>query len=203
MNFADVRFDLRDCNPAVVDAWAAHFAGVDQVRVQPGDIFQDEADALVSPANSFGFMDGGIDLAFSEQFGWHLQARVQERIRRDFHGELLVGQAFVVPTLDAVWPHLICAPTMRVPADVSGTPNAFLAFRAALLAVQAHNASGGSPIRRVACPGLGTAIGRMAPDVCARQMRAAYDAAVLGRTPELSTLQDAKLWHVQLTRADL
>lgn len=143
MNFAGVRFDLRDRNPAVVDAWAAHFAGVDQVRVQVGDIFQDEADALVSPANSFGFMDGGIDLVFSEQCGWDLQARVQERIRRDFHGELLVGQAFVVPTLDAVWRHLICAPTMRVPADVSGTPNAFLAFRAALLAVQAHNASGG------------------------------------------------------------
>lgn len=26
----------------------------------------------VSPANSFGFMDGGIDLAYSLHFGWQM-----------------------------------------------------------------------------------------------------------------------------------
>lgn len=26
----------------------------------------------VSPANSFGFMDGGIDMAYSLHFGWQL-----------------------------------------------------------------------------------------------------------------------------------
>ena len=26
----------------------------------------------VSPANSFGFMDGGIDMAYSQHFGWQM-----------------------------------------------------------------------------------------------------------------------------------
>jgi hypothetical protein len=32
------------------------------------------------PANSFGFMDGGIDLAYMEVFGEGIQARVQSQI---------------------------------------------------------------------------------------------------------------------------
>ena len=39
------------------------------VEIVHGDIFSRPADALVSPANSFGFMDGGIDLAYSRRFG--------------------------------------------------------------------------------------------------------------------------------------
>ena len=30
------------------------------------------ADAIVSPANSFGFMDGGIDMVYSKRFGWQM-----------------------------------------------------------------------------------------------------------------------------------
>ena len=49
---------------------------------------------------------------------------------------------------------------MRVPRDVADTLNAYLAFRAALRAVIAHNASDRAPIRTVLCPGLATAIGK-------------------------------------------
>ena len=30
----------------------------------------------VSPANSFGFMDGGIDMAYSVHFGWQMYVRI-------------------------------------------------------------------------------------------------------------------------------
>jgi hypothetical protein len=46
---------------------------------------------------------------------------------------------------------------MRVPSDVSETSNAYLALRAALLAVQAHNLTDAHPIRSLLCPGLATA----------------------------------------------
>ena len=36
--------------------------------------------AVVSPANSFGFMDGGLDYKLSERFGWALQERLQRRL---------------------------------------------------------------------------------------------------------------------------
>ena len=66
----DVKFYLRDRDADVVRAWTKHFADTPQVEASQGDIFDVPADAIVSPANSFGFMDGGIDLAYSYRFGW-------------------------------------------------------------------------------------------------------------------------------------
>jgi hypothetical protein len=43
--------------------------------VHQQDILTRTADAILSPANSFGFMDGGIDLLYSNFFGWELQDR--------------------------------------------------------------------------------------------------------------------------------
>jgi O-acetyl-ADP-ribose deacetylase (regulator of RNase III) len=185
-----ITIHLRDLGKPLVEAWNREFAGVPSVTVSCGDIFSTKsgvlrarapidikADAIVSPANSFGFMDGGIDAVYTHQFGGGLQQRLQARIAADHGGELLVGSAVIIPTMHAAIPWCISAPTMRVPRDVSGTVNAYLAFRAALLAVLAHNASGQPPIKLVLCPGLGTAVGQMPVDRCARQMRIAWDRA--------------------------
>ena len=186
-----MQFRLRDINLAVVAAWTSHFGSCPDVTVSHGDIFAEPADAIVSPANSFGFMDGGIDLAYSMRFGWDLQARLQARLRADHDGELPVGQAVIVPTHDRLFPWLISAPTMRVPMDVSGTVNAFLAFRAVIRAVRDHNQTGAAAIHTVLCPGLGTAVGRMEPASCARQMYAAYRTAHLGQPFTPSDLMEA------------
>jgi O-acetyl-ADP-ribose deacetylase (regulator of RNase III) len=192
-------FFLRDIDPQVVAAWRERFVGCTDVTVSEGDIFTHEAvDAIVSPANSFGFMDGGIDLAYSLRFGWALQDRLRARLRDDHHGELPVGQAIVVPTEDAKFPLLISAPTMRVPMDVSQTVNAFLAFRAVILAVRSHNRTASTPIQSVVCPGLGTAVGRMAPAACARQMHHAYRTAHLGEMPPPADLMEASRGHFTL-----
>jgi O-acetyl-ADP-ribose deacetylase (regulator of RNase III) len=90
------------------------------------------------------------------------------------HGELHVGGAELVETGDDRWPILVFAPTMRVPDDVSRTTNAYVAFRAILLAVVRHNASGAKAIRSLLCPGLCTGVGAMPARRCAAQMRIAY-----------------------------
>ncbi len=174
-----MKFLLRDRSSAVVEAWRAEFIEAPDVEVSGGDIFDLSADAIVSPANSFGFMDGGIDLVYSQHFGWGLQERLRERLRSEFDGELPVGQAAIIETLDRAIPFLVSAPTMRVPMDVSATVNAYLAFRAVILVVRSHNESGARPINSVLCPGLGTAVGRMAPATCARQMHHAYATVYL------------------------
>ena len=186
-----VHYRLRDINLAVVGAWNTHFANCPDVAVSHGDIFAEPADAIVSPAHSVGFMDGGIDLAYSLRFGWDLQTRLQERLRADHDGELPVGQAVIVPTHDTSFPWLVSAPTMRVPMDVSCTVNAFLAFRAVIRAVRQHNQSTAGSIQTVLCPGLGTAVGRMVPGLCAKQMYAAYRSAHLGETFAPADLMEA------------
>ena len=70
---------------------------------------------------------------------------------------------------------MISAPTMRVPANIQGTVNAYLAFRAALIAALKHNAEHEhDPILSILSPGMGTAVGEMEPKIAAIQMCFAY-----------------------------
>lgn len=172
---------LRDIDKGVVEAWEQAFVDVPEIVVSHGDIFQQKADAIVSPANSFGYMDGGIDLLYSRYFGWELETKLQALLFEQHYGELPVGQAVVLATGHDFIPFLVSAPTMRVPMSISETVNVYLAFRAALVAVLAHNARETTPIRSLLVPGLGTGIGQVTPARAARQMRLAYDIIINGQ----------------------
>jgi O-acetyl-ADP-ribose deacetylase (regulator of RNase III) len=165
---------LHTFDSAMVAAWRKAFDGAPGVVVVEGDILEGGCDAVVSPANSFGFMDGGIDLAYRRYFGLDLQSRVQAKIRSEFHGELPVGQAIVVPTDHKTVPYLVLAPTMRIPDKIGDTVNVYLAFRAALLAVLTHNNGSTTSIKSLRAPALGTGIGSMPLGRAAHQMHAAY-----------------------------
>ena len=125
--------------------------------------------------------------------GNSIQWSVQKAILERHHGELPVGSALIVPTEHKRWRYLVVAPTMRIPESVANTVNAYLAFRAALLAVRDHNAlHPASPIRSVLVPGMATGVGGMAPGRCANQMRTAYDeVSQPARIPNTSTILDA------------
>jgi O-acetyl-ADP-ribose deacetylase (regulator of RNase III) len=178
---SEILFELRDISAEMVQAWRKYFTGIANVRISHGDIFESSADAIVSPANSFGYMDGGIDLVYLQRFGWELQTRLQTHLRTDHDGELPVGQATIVETFDTDIPYLVSAPTMRVPMNVTNTVNAYLAFRAAIRAIKQHNREQPGAIRTVLCPGLCTAIGRMPPELAARQMAAAFEVGMLNQ----------------------
>ena len=140
-----------------------------------GSIFEMDANTLVSPANSFGLMRGGLDAKLRAHFGQAIEDRVRHKIKTEFHGELPVGLATIVETGHARHPYLLCAPTMRHPGDVSHTINAYLAMKALLSAAAAYPVS-----LRLAVPGLCSSTGGMPPDHVARQMRIAYERALLG-----------------------
>jgi O-acetyl-ADP-ribose deacetylase (regulator of RNase III) len=162
-----MRILLVDRQPAMIRAWRAAFDDRDDVEVFEDDYFARPAGAMVSPANSFGIMDGGLDAAIRDVLGFPVQQRVQRVIVEQHHGELPVGSAEIVDTDDARWPNLVIAPTMRVPEVIGQTLNAYLAFRAALLACKRAG------IESVVCCGLGTGIGAMEPQRAAVQMRMA------------------------------
>jgi O-acetyl-ADP-ribose deacetylase (regulator of RNase III) len=106
---------IRDTDPMLIAAIKADL-GNDHpdISAMAGSIIDVEVSAVVSPANSFGFMDDGINLVYSKFFGPDVQARVQDRISHRPIGELLVGEALMVETAHPKIPYLICAPTMRV-----------------------------------------------------------------------------------------
>jgi O-acetyl-ADP-ribose deacetylase (regulator of RNase III) len=169
------KITLIDRSQLLVDRWKEQFSDCQAVEVMTGDYFQRPADAIVSPANSFGIMDGGIDLAIRDQLGFSVEKNLQTVIIEHHHGELPVGSAEVIETNDGRWRYLIAAPTMRVPEPVPFSINAFLAFRAILLAAENFNKRLGKPeIGSLVCCGLATGVGQLSPNKCAVQMRMAY-----------------------------
>jgi len=172
---------LRDLNPAVVAAWRSAFADLADADIAEGSVLDVQTDAIVSPANSFGYMDGGVDLAYCRFFGFEIQERLQTHLHEHHFGELPVGSAVVIETGHHAIPLLISAPTMRVPSSVARSINVYLAFRAALIAALKHNqASPSTPIHSIAVPGMGTGVGEVSPSRAANHMRVAYDS-ILGK----------------------
>lgn len=159
----------------VCAAWEQHFEDLPNIRVANSPFEKLKSyDCMVSAANSFGLMDGGVDLAIIQFFGIELMDRVQERIISDYRGEQSVGTCFIIETGHAKHPFLAHTPTMRAPMPITRTDNVYRAMWAMLLAVDHHNRSGPRPIKKVACPGLGTATGRMPAGEAARQMASAW-----------------------------
>lgn len=186
---------LRDFSASMVEAWKTWFDGSPDVDISVGDIFSGpKAQGLISPANSFGFMDGGIDLIYSKKFGWDLQTRLQKELNDNHDGELPVGDATIVETNNKDYPFLISAPTMRIPMPVANTMNAYLAFRAALRIAKKNN------FESILCPGLGTSVGMMPHSVAAKQMFYAYMVVIQGKRKEFNQLSDAVNNHYSLTR---
>lgn len=172
---------------ALAQAWERFCGDLDFVTIHHGSILDVDCDAVVSPANSFGFMDGGIDALYLTRFGRDVQRRLQTVIATDHFGELLVGRADIVPTGVETPPWLIAAPTMRVPMILEESVNPYLAARAALLLVRDATFTRGSRrgeriadhVRTVAFPGLGTGVGGVSPSVCAHQVRAALEEVLV------------------------
>ncbi|QFT56450.1 macro domain-containing protein [Microbulbifer sp. THAF38] len=188
---------LIDKSKELVEAWHQVFGDIEIFEIIEGDFFSKPADAMVSPANSFGIMDGGLDLPIRNELGFEVEDRLQERIKSDFHGELPIGSAIVIPTSNSRWPYLISAPTMRIPEDISNTMNAYHAFRAILNSVRLFNES--TPTQRInsiVCPGLGTGIGNLPARRCAGHMRAAYN--YLSKPPRIPSYKEIHETHRKL-----
>lgn len=146
-----------------IDLYRRWLSGV--AEVVQSSIFDIDADAYVTPGNSFGFMDGGLDQQFA-----HRYPGVADLVHYEILGvgsELLVGDCVTV----GLWSPksrarlLIYAPTMRVPQVLPrGSINVFLATRAAMREALYQD------VNSVAIPAMGTGVGGVSPEDSARQM---------------------------------
>lgn len=188
-----MKITICDLNVAVLGGWPKEWPTIPDTDIvlRHCSIIDVECDAVVSPANSFGFMDGGVDYAYSEHFGWHVQARLQAAIATRPFGELLVGEAQIVSTDTKHIPYLISAPTMRVPKRIADPADIMLAVRAAVALARKHSFS------HIAFPGMGTGCGEVAPAAAARATLAGIRAAFTPHSPPRSW-QEAQQRHFNL-----
>lgn len=181
-----MKIQLIDINSGMCNAWRDQFSACseEELEIFQEDFFKVKTHCFVSPANSFGFLDGGIDEKIRKYYERHdidIQKIVWDTIVKDFDGELLVGQSVFVPVYNGCKmkpeqhvPDLIVAPTMRVPMILpDDSVNVYLAMKAIILRLkelQYHKR-----VHTVSISGLGTGIGQMPYEKCAKQMKQAYD----------------------------
>jgi O-acetyl-ADP-ribose deacetylase (regulator of RNase III) len=177
---APLRLVLCAVDDPLAHAWEEALDGRPEVTVHRGSILDVPAQAVVSPANSYGWMRGGIDAVYATEFP-AMEQRVRSAVLAYHGGELPVGQAVIVPTDVAEPAWLISAPTMREPGELlpQDTVHPYLAARAVFRMWRDGRLEDDRPVRAVvrtiALPGLGTGVGGVPPTVCARQVMAAWD----------------------------
>ncbi|MFD7455646.1 MULTISPECIES: macro domain-containing protein [unclassified Streptomyces] len=172
---APLKVVLTDINTHVVEAWRAAFADTPGIEIRKGSILDEQVDAWVSPTNSRGRMDGGVDAAVKRYLGAGIQLRVQRAIRDRFAGSLPVGSAVCVPSGATNPRFLISTPTMETSSqNVSETLNVALACAAAFQAIHRQNAQAPGSITSVALVGMGARTGRVPARVCANLMWSGY-----------------------------
>jgi O-acetyl-ADP-ribose deacetylase (regulator of RNase III) len=171
-----------------------HAAKLQGFETHLGSITELEADAYVSPANSFGFMDGGIDYIYSQFFGMQIELNVRSKIQYEYpFGEILVGQAFAIRTEHSKIPYLIVSPTMRVPRKILDPNDVRLATRAAVSMGLLYG------MKTIVIPGMGTGCGALDYDVAAKAMRLGVDDAVDG-VPIPISWREAQRRHFNLEK---
>ncbi len=190
---------LIDLNREMMKAWREVFLAREgdlddlalELEIRHGSILRQEVDAWVTPTNSHGLMDGGLDQVLVGHFGEIIQERVQAAIAAQFDGFLPVGCATCVETGAESPRYLISTPTMNESAeDISGSVNVALACAAAFQAIHIHNTQHpDDPIRSVAIPGLGAQTGQVPVDICAQLMWSGYKLFRRHQLPNYQVMQ--------------
>jgi O-acetyl-ADP-ribose deacetylase (regulator of RNase III) len=159
----------------MIAAWRQTFEDNPEVEIVQGSMLEQPVSAFVTPTNSKGSMDGGLDGVLKKHFGAKIEQAVQGEIRKLYGGMMPVGCATCVPTGQSQPGYLISTPTMVGSSDnISATLNVALACAAAFQAVNMHNSHTPS-IRSVALPGLGANTGKVPPEICADLMWTGYN----------------------------
>lgn len=170
-NISRLKFTLFDINPDLIYYWQKNFSGEPAVTSSLCSLHDLPAhDCLVSPANSFGIMDGGIDALIRNEIPG-VEERVRLSIDVRFDGQQPVGTSILVPGNEK-FKFLAHTPTMRTPRPIPAAV-VYDVFRALILEVINNPQYN---IKTIACPGLGTATGRVSPEEAALYMHLAYQS---------------------------
>ncbi len=163
---------LLDHNPAMASALKELFSSDPEVEVvesELSDFLKAHPDVacIVSPANSFGYMNGGFDEALVDVFGPSLEQAVQSHIDDRFYGEQPVGSAALLD-IPGTNKKLLHVPSMRLPGPIADPLVVYQCMRVTLMAMLSYG------INSIVIPSFGGLTGRLSPNTVASYMHQAY-----------------------------
>lgn len=179
---------LLDINKDMTDAWHKYFDSyieVENIEIMNEDFatFMDEhpnIEAIVSPANSFGLMDGGYDKAITDYFGKELMEDVKKVIMEKWFGEQPVGTSLTVPIKNRVisdkkhglfakkYSVLIHTPSMRTPEQIIDSRIIYQCMRTTLIEAMKQE------VDNIVIPAFGGLTGKVPYEDIAKMMYLAY-----------------------------
>ena len=128
------------------------------IIVRNADITKINCDAIVNPANSFGYMGGGVAGAIKREGGVEIE---NEAIKK---APISIGEAIATTSGNLSCKYIIHTPTMIQPAMKTNTDNIEKATYAALKLAKKLD------INIIVIPGMGTGVGRVPKKDAARSI---------------------------------
>lgn len=190
---------LLDINKNMTDVWEKYFSNMEDIEIVNEDFstFMNKhpnIEAVVSPANSFGLMDGGYDKAITDYFGEGLMKDVQKAILLNWHGEQPVGTSITVPifnrTINTAFGKKLCVlihtPSMRTPEIIKDSRIIYQCMRTTLIEAKRQE------VKSIVIPAFGGLTGRVPCDKIAKMMYLAHKQ-ISNKPDELNW---GYAWHI-------
>lgn len=129
-----------------------------------------DVDGIVSPANSYGLMDGGYDAAITGWFGTETMQAVQSAIMKEWLGEQPVGSCLVVPVPAkiAAGQFILHTPTMRIPSIIEDPEVVYHCTRSCIMAALK------AELNSIVVPAFGGCCGKVPHNMLADYMERAF-----------------------------
>lgn len=173
-----IKIYLLDHNPEMVKEWSKAFENDKEITVVEDEFkhFMDTQDieCVVGPANAWGIMSGGYDLAITNYYGDALQKTVQRYIRHHLYGEQPIGTSIIVD-IPNTKQKLIQTPTMQISKPIKDKFIIYQCMRTTLMTALENK------IKTIVIPAFGGDCGKVHPKVVATKMKEAYDQIVSRR----------------------
>tara|TARA_Y100000310_G_C20585272_1_gene765063 strand:- start:714 stop:1211 length:498 start_codon:yes stop_codon:yes gene_type:complete len=128
------------------------------IKIVEDDITQVDVDAVVNPANSYGYMGGGVAGALKKEGGVEIETEAAS------HAPIMIGDAVLTTGGKLACRQVIHAPTMEQPGGSSILAHVSEALNAALQKAEEEG------FERIAIPGMGTGVGGLPKDKVAEAM---------------------------------
>ena len=118
-----------------------------KIEARKASITTIQVEAIINPANSFGYMGGGVAGVIKQVGGQSIEDEAIEQ------APIQVGEAVITGAGDLVCKKVIHAPTMHNPGEKTDEHKVMCAISAALTLAEEHD------FKSIAIPGMGTGIG--------------------------------------------
>lgn len=131
-------------------------------------------DCIVSPGNSFGLMDGGMDAAINRYFSEidEFIVHIQQQLLDKCGGYQQPGSCVLFETNIKKCPYIAHTPTMGIPLAITDFSIIYHAMWNILIEVHKHNKlNPDKKIKTILCPGLGTGAGKVKSDIAFQLMQ--------------------------------